>query len=453
MDDDYSYNNFKKPNKWNNYNYGKDIRTYYNKGNEDESNEGNNFYKKKKNYGNNYGKNNYRNKYNIGEDDEEASYQQAIENKKKYLKRNYYGGADRDEENEKDDSYMANENNKTAPNISFNYNKDNKDKEQVIGFKSATDFGKKDNAFDKDKKKDNNINNQPEEINEELLKERKTFKKFIPPKAANSSNNIKCREPKEKAGGGPNDSDEEDSRIKGIDKKLVSFVEGEILQSNPNVKWDDIAGLDFAKNTIKEIIIWPLLRPDIFKGIRRPPKGLLLFGPPGTGKTMIAKAIASEAKAKFFNISASSLTSKWIGESEKLARCLFALASFHQPSVIFIDEIDSILSARQENENESSRRLKTEFLVQLDGAGTNQSDAILIIGATNRPQEIDDAVIRRMTKRLYIPLPNHKSRKELIENVVKSETDAGSKYFLSEKKPEINPKELKTIIKNTNKLQ
>jgi SpoVK/Ycf46/Vps4 family AAA+-type ATPase len=208
-----------------------------------------------------------------------------------------------------------------------------------------------------------------------------------------------------------------DEKLKGFDRKMIEFIESEILSYSPDVKWEDIAGLEFAKKTIKEIIIWPLLRPDIFNGIRRPPKGLLLFGPPGTGKTMIAKAIASESKSKFFNISASSLMSKWIGESEKLVRTLFALASFHQPSVVFIDEIDSILTARSENECEASRRLKTEFLIQLDGAGTNQDDRILIIGATNRPQEIDDAFIRRMPKRLYIPLPNYNSRKQLINNV------------------------------------
>ena len=213
---------------------------------------------------------------------------------------------------------------------------------------------------------------------------------------------------------------------------MLEFIESEILSTSPNVSWDDIAGLEFAKKTIKEIIIWPLMRPDIFTGIRRPPKGLLLFGPPGTGKTMIAKAIASQSHSHFFNISASSLMSKWIGESERLVRTLFALASFHQPSVVFIDEIDSILTSRSENECESSRRIKTEFLVQLDGAGTNSEDRILIIGATNRPQEIDDAFIRRLSKRLYIPLPNKESRKQLIMNVLRKEREKNSKYDITE---------------------
>ena len=104
------------------------------------------------------------------------------------------------------------------------------------------------------------------------------------------------------------------------------MIESEILDKSPNISWNDIAGLEFAKKSIHEIIIWPMLRPDIFKGLLAPPRGLLLFGPPGTGKTMIGKAIASESNSTFFSISASSLTSKWVGESEKMVKTMFELA-------------------------------------------------------------------------------------------------------------------------------
>lgn len=106
----------------------------------------------------------------------------------------------------------------------------------------------------------------------------------------------------------------------------------------------------------------PSLRPDIFKGLRRPARGILLFGPPGTGKTLIGKCIASQSESTFFSISASSLTSKWIGDGEKMVRALFAVAVVHQPAVIFIDEIDSLLCQRSENEHESSRRIKVMIL-------------------------------------------------------------------------------------------
>lgn len=135
----------------------------------------------------------------------------------------------------------------------------------------------------------------------------------------------------------------QDERYKNLDPRMIEQIEGEILEKNTHVTWDHIAGLSSAKKTIKELIILPLMRPDIFRGIRTPSKGVLLFGPPGTGKTMIGKAIAHESNSTFFSISSSTLTSKWVGESEKMVRTLFALAAIHQPSVVFIDEIDSIL--------------------------------------------------------------------------------------------------------------
>lgn len=160
----------------------------------------------------------------------------------------------------------------------------------------------------------------------------------------------------------------DDPKLKNLDPKMVEMILAEVLDSESPIRWKDIAGLSFAKKTIYEMIVWPMLRPDIFTGLRSPPKGILLFGPPGTGKTLIGKAIASESQSTFFSISASSLTSKWVGESEKMVKTLFLVAKAKQPSVIFIDEIDSLLSARSDKDDESTRRVKTEFLVQLDGA-------------------------------------------------------------------------------------
>ncbi|XP_014614498.1 PREDICTED: fidgetin-like protein 1 isoform X3 [Polistes canadensis] len=215
-------------------------------------------------------------------------------------------------------------------------------------------------------------------------------------------------------------ADVEDERMKNIDPKLIELIKNEIMDLRTSVSWDDIAGLEYAKKIIQEVIVFPMLRPDIFTGLRRPPRGILLFGPPGTGKTLIGRCIAVQSKSTFFSISASSLTSKWIGEGEKMVRALFAVARVNQPSVVFIDEIDSLLSQRSETEHESSRRLKTEFLVQLDGAATSEDDRILIVGATNRPQELDEAARRRLVKRLYIPLPELQARKQIICNLLSS---------------------------------
>ncbi|XP_011345822.1 fidgetin-like protein 1 isoform X2 [Ooceraea biroi] len=226
--------------------------------------------------------------------------------------------------------------------------------------------------------------------------------------------------PADRSHDGAGAEEEVDERLRNIDPNMIELIKSEIMESGKTVTWDDIAGLEYTKKIIKEVVVFPMLRPDIFTGLRRPPKGILLFGPPGTGKTLIGKCIASQSKSTFFSISASSLTSKWIGDGEKMVRALFAVARVHQPSVIFIDEIDSLLTQRSETEHESSRRLKTEFLVQLDGATTSDDDRILIVGATNRPQELDEAARRRLVKRLYVPLPELEARRQIINNLLAS---------------------------------
>ncbi|KAJ2074937.1 Fidgetin-like protein 1 [Coemansia sp. RSA 922] len=219
----------------------------------------------------------------------------------------------------------------------------------------------------------------------------------------------------------PSDPVVVDDRLKNIEPRMIEMVENEILTATQTVTWDDIAGLNQAKRAVHMAVIYPLLRPELFQGIRAPPKGLLLFGPPGTGKTLIGKCIASQAGATFFNISASSLTSKWIGEGEKMVRALFAVARVRQPTVIFIDEIDSLLTQRTDGEQEATRRIKTEFLVQLDGCGTSSEDRIILVGATNRPQELDEAARRRFPKRLYVPLPDRAGRHTIVTNLLRSQ--------------------------------
>ncbi|KAJ6509135.1 P-loop containing nucleoside triphosphate hydrolase protein [Mycena vulgaris] len=185
-------------------------------------------------------------------------------------------------------------------------------------------------------------------------------------------------------------------------KKLRAGLAEAILSANDtNVTWDDIAGLEAAKNSLKEAVILPIKFPNLFKGRLKPWKGILLYGPPGTGNT-------------FFSISSSDLVSKWQGDSERLVKHLFQMAREMKPAIIFIDEIDSMTGARGDGDSDASRRLKTEFLVQMDGVGHDDT-GVLVIGATNIPWQIDASIKRRFQKRIYIPLPSLDARQCMFE--------------------------------------
>eukprot|EP01012_Entosiphon_sulcatum_P015848 TRINITY_DN20815_c0_g1_i1.p1 TRINITY_DN20815_c0_g1~~TRINITY_DN20815_c0_g1_i1.p1 ORF type:complete len:586 (+),score=57.85 TRINITY_DN20815_c0_g1_i1:50-1807(+) len=211
--------------------------------------------------------------------------------------------------------------------------------------------------------------------------------------------------------------------LKGVDEKIWMQILNEVLDRQLGERWNDICGLGPAKQILYESVILPEWAPEFFTGLRSPPRGVLLFGPPGNGKTMLARALAAERKSSFFNISASSLVSKWLGEGEKLVRALFSCARALAPSIIFLDECDSVLTSRSSGEHEGTRRLKNEFLAQTDGiASSAASDVrVLLVGATNRPQDLDEAVIRRFSKRVFVPLPDGPARRQIAENLLARE--------------------------------
>lgn len=189
------------------------------------------------------------------------------------------------------------------------------------------------------------------------------------------------------------------------------------------VTWTDIGGLDVEIRELKETVILPMKQKHIFgkSSLLSAPKGILLYGPPGCGKTMIAKATARTAGCRFINVQVSSLTDKWYGESQKLAAALFSLAKKIAPCIIFIDEIDSFLRSRTANDHEATAMMKAQFMSLWDGLLTDNACQIMVMGATNRPQDVDKAILRRMATTFHIKPPDTKQREAILKIILANE--------------------------------
>ncbi len=206
-------------------------------------------------------------------------------------------------------------------------------------------------------------------------------------------------------------ADSESGAVSSEEQELIDTISGTIVTESPNINWDDIAGLDNVKQALREAIVLPIAKPQLFTGARKPWSGILLFGPPGCGKTLLAKAAATECHATFFSASSADLLSKWLGESEKLISSLFKVARLKAPSLIFMDEIDSVATKRGEGaESGGERRVKTQLLSEIQGLKSTHDKPLLVLGATNRPWDIDNAMLSRFEKRVHVPLPDLKAR-------------------------------------------
>ncbi|KAK6628502.1 hypothetical protein RUM43_002317 [Polyplax serrata] len=232
-------------------------------------------------------------------------------------------------------------------------------------------------------------------------------------------------------------------QLKKIGKNELKLTEYEMMIASHlitpgeiDVCWTDIGGLERILEDITETVIFPIQQSDILGNSRlaRPPKGVLLHGPPGCGKTLIAKATAKAADTSFINLDISMLTDKWYGESQKLVSALFSLASKLQPCIIFIDEIDSLLRSRTSHDHEATAMMKAQFMFLWDGLKTDPDKVVIVMGATNRPQDLDSAILRRMPATFRIPMPNGAQRTAILKLILEKEDTSGIDYNILSKK-------------------
>ncbi|CAI9774202.1 unnamed protein product [Fraxinus pennsylvanica] len=222
-------------------------------------------------------------------------------------------------------------------------------------------------------------------------------------------------------------------------KEIAKRLGRPLIQTNPyedviacdvidpdhiDVRFDCIGGLDAIKQALYELVILPLRRPELFSHgkLLGPQKGVLLYGPPGTGKTMLAKAIAKESGAVFINVRISNLMSKWFGDAQKLVSAVFSLAHKLQPAIIFIDEVDSFLGQRKTSDHEALTNMKTEFMALWDGFTTDHNSRVMVLAATNRPSELDEAILRRLPQAFEIGMPDCRERAEILKVILKDES-------------------------------
>ncbi|KAH7099553.1 AAA-domain-containing protein [Auriculariales sp. MPI-PUGE-AT-0066] len=232
----------------------------------------------------------------------------------------------------------------------------------------------------------------------------------------------------------------------------TTIAAGIILPDDIDVGFTDIGGLEAIVSSLRESVIFPLLYPSLFSSssaLLGAPKGVLLYGPPGCGKTMLAKALAKESGATFINLSVSTIANKWYGESNQLVAAVFSLARKVQPCIVFMDEIDAFLRERSKGDHEVTSQLKAEFMTLWDGL-TSGSDRIIVLGATNRPYDIDEAILRRMPKQYAVGKPNQEQRAKILTLMLKGTklTPDFSIERLAARTQDLSGSDLKELCRN-----